>query len=325
MSFFLSPISEEVKSSSLFNPYLYTFAFASLYLLYCLLYIWLSSEIASHFAFSIQELTSIEQWKGTVFVFVTTLFISVILLLTLKRIEEYQNQILHQQNLLIQSERRATAGIFAASVAHDMNNYLFSMSGAIELIKESPSLNITDKQQQLLNSVEVGLQALMNLSTSLVSVEQETLQRDVTLIDINNFIEEIIGLTKHHQRVKKCTVRLEPMQLPQVLVDVNLIKQALINLIINAADAIQHPEGVILFKTALTHQQLLIEVHDNGTGIPENLRQKVFEPFFTTKNNGSGLGLLSVKVCMDKHHGNIKITNSASLGGCCIQLAFPLN
>ncbi|EIJ42810.1 signal transduction histidine kinase [Beggiatoa alba B18LD] len=312
-----------VKLPLRFNPYLYAISFASLYLLYCLLYIWLSSEIAASFAFSIQQLTLIEQWKGTIFVILTTLLIFLILIMMLKRIDEYQNQIFIQQSLLIQSERKATAGIFAASVAHDMNNCLFSISGAIEVFQETNELS--EKQRQLLRTVETGLAELTELSRTLVHVEQEALEKSFSFLNLNAFIQEIIELAQHHQHVKKCAIRLESAQLPNIMIETHLFKQMLINMIINAAEAIQHANGIIVLKTTLQPDAVILEIHDNGRGIPQDLRQKVFEPFFTTKTEGSGLGLLSVKVCMDKHNGSVKITDSDLLGGCCIRLTFPID
>jgi signal transduction histidine kinase len=95
----------------------------------------------------------------------------------------------------------------------------------------------------------------------------------------------------------------------------------LLNIIINAADAVGG-SGRIMVKLSDNPERIRLEVHDNGPGIPEQVRDRVLEPFYTTKPYGSGLGLLSVRHCAEVHRGAFGI-ESSPLGGTCVFMDFP--
>jgi two-component system sensor histidine kinase HydH len=93
------------------------------------------------------------------------------------------------------------------------------------------------------------------------------------------------------------------------------------NLILNSAEATGN-SGEILVRLKEDNGTVFLEVHDNGPGISEEIKENIFNPFFTTKKNGNGLGLLSLKIFADQHNGSIDISNSY-LGGACFSISFP--
>ena len=94
------------------------------------------------------------------------------------------------------------------------------------------------------------------------------------------------------------------------------------NMILNAAEA-TGVSGAIQVRLRRIGGRAEIEVHDDGPGIDADLEEKIFEPFFTSKANGNGLGLLSLRLCAEQHHGEIRLDRS-ELGGACLVLSLPL-
>jgi signal transduction histidine kinase len=101
----------------------------------------------------------------------------------------------------------------------------------------------------------------------------------------------------------------------------SLLARMIFNLILNAAEA-TGKGGKIEIRLRRAESMVCLEVHDNGPGIPVDMRQKVFDPFYTSKPNGTGLGLLSVRMCAVEHHGTVTVTDS-DLGGACFIVTLP--
>jgi len=97
--------------------------------------------------------------------------------------------------------------------------------------------------------------------------------------------------------------------------------QVFLNLLLNALQVLPH-DGVVTVRTATTHARLLIEVNDNGPGIPLEQRRRVFESFFTTREDGIGLGLAIVQQIVRAHGGDISVAGSLT-GGACFRLFLP--
>ena len=93
------------------------------------------------------------------------------------------------------------------------------------------------------------------------------------------------------------------------------------NLILNSAEATNH-SGEILIKLQENNDTVLLEVHDNGPGVPKDIIEKIFNPFFTTKEKGNGLGLLSLRIFAEQHNASIDIKGS-DLGGACFLISLP--
>jgi signal transduction histidine kinase len=97
----------------------------------------------------------------------------------------------------------------------------------------------------------------------------------------------------------------------------------LLNLVLNAADAGCN-RGTVLVRAVPAPDNVVIEVHDNGPGIPASEREKIFHSLYTTKPDGTGLGLLAVQACAKTHQGHIQVLSSG-LGGACFSITLPLH
>jgi signal transduction histidine kinase len=98
-------------------------------------------------------------------------------------------------------------------------------------------------------------------------------------------------------------------ELPEVLADENQLRQALINLVRNAADAMNGKGGAVRITTRKSELGVEIHVADEGPGIPEDVREKIWEPFFSTKEGGTGLGLALTRQIISEHGGSVEVTS----------------
>lgn len=127
---------------------------------------------------------------------------------------------------------------------------------------------------------------------------------DETLDFLNSqFIHNHIKIQRHY----------DPHQ-THIMIDPNQIRQVLLNLLLNAIDAI-HKEGTISIRTYTKHEHTFtISIHDTGEGIPPKIIKNIFDPFITQKNNGTGLGLTISRTIIEEHHGHIKVQSPKNKG-----------
>jgi signal transduction histidine kinase len=285
---------------------------AAIYVAIALAYIVLSGHVAAAFAGSLEALRTIEAIKGVAFVVVTGLlffFISLGWWRTTRR----------QRDLLIQSERRAVAAMYGASLAHDLNNMLMGLHGLVEALK------VHEKDDEFLigmrGSVEHAIQTLAPFSKRLASMAKEFRPGEKTAVDLAAALGRIVELARKHPAVRFCALRAT--DLPPVTLDlhVELLEQAVLNLIVNAAQA-AGPKGRIELRVRREARSVCLEVHDDGPGIPPEKTETIFAAGYTTKQDGSGLGLLSVQAFAASCRAGIAVERSP-LGGAVFRLVLP--
>ena len=110
--------------------------------------------------------------------------------------------------------------------------------------------------------------------------------------------------------------------MPPVWADPGRIKQVLLNILVNAVQAISG-RGQIRIRTSVTEGKLRLSIHDSGCGIPATLRERVFDPFFSTKPSGTGLGMAIARRIVESHQGSIEI-DSVEGQGCSVTLVLPV-
>ena len=212
---------------------------------------------------------------------------------------------------LIQAERLATAGKMSASFAHEIRNPLSSMRMLSQLLMQKPEMSAEQRQslQYILEEIERIdniVKGLMDFArpTTLNLAEQPlvpTLQAVLSLMEAN--------LTHHQIRL---VLEFAP-DLPDLQFDSDKIKQAFINVVLNAMEAM--PQGGTLSVTTFKLEDgISIKVTDTGVGIPEADIEHLFEPFFSRKDKGTGLGLANVKRILEEHGGTVEIENALDEG-----------
>lgn len=291
---------------------------AAIYCAVAATYIYASSLVAAQVSTDIMDLQRIEKIKGVSFIIVTTLLLFLGLRFLLARLG-HRESLLERQNLaLVEAEKRATAGLFASSVAHDLNNLVTISRSCIDELRALGNLDGEDRE--LLEELAEADQGIRDCAKRLADARAREQGGERVRIDVSRALREALDLACSHERVKQCEVR---RQIPEALegeADGPTVQRALINMVLNAADATGGQGKLLVIATPRDDGHLLLEVHDEGPGIPPGERARVAEPFYTTKANGSGLGFLSLRYCARRHDGKVEISDSEHLGGACVRL-----
>jgi len=230
-----------------------------------------------------------------------------------------------EKNLLY-SDRLGIMGRMAAGIAHEINNPLgIILSNTQDMLKYGEN---TEDSNESLRSIERNALRAAKIINNMLSFTRPTLQ-EVVPIDLTQLIDETLLFFK--QRLKQKNIKLEkeyPAEFVKLCGDKNLIQQLLINLILNAIQAIKH-EGVISISIHVNgdsfDKKIILQVKDNGIGIPEEDIKKIFDPFFTSrKENGFGLGLFISKMIVEKHHGILSASSKIEKGTV-MTIEFPVD
>jgi PAS domain S-box-containing protein len=235
---------------------------------------------------------------------------------------------------LLQAQKMESIGVLAGGIAHDFNNILNIIQGYASVLSgEGVESKQMDESLAIISeTVQRGailVQQLLTLARK-SSIHLES-------VSLNGLIEGLISLiSQTFPKTIELNSRLEA-DLPPILADSNQIEQALLNLCVNASDAM--PDGGNLtFETksvdgrslqglgdVLEPRYVYIEVSDTGKGIEESARERIFEPFFTTKKSqGTGLGLSVVYGIVKNHNGLIDV-KSRPMSGTAFRLYFPIS
>jgi signal transduction histidine kinase len=278
-----------------------------------------SGRIAKAMARDAEHLQRIEAVKGSVFVVTTGLLFFAISFLQLRRIREDEILIARQQESLLQGQRREVAARFAATLAHELNNLLQSLNGLLETWRDTGSAD--PASAELREGLRTAADRLGRLARRISSTAHEGLPDPREKADLAAEVRQVVALVRNHPDVRRCSVlpvRQDPVP---VTFQRALFEEALMNLVINAAQA-AGPGGRIEVNVIHDDPDAVVEVHDNGPGIPPEIGARVFDPCFSTKPGGSGLGLLAVTAFAHSHRGSARAGRSP-LGGAQFTLRIP--
>lgn len=224
------------------------------------------------------------------------------------------------QDQLVRQERLAALGELAAVVAHEVRNPLgviFNSLGALRRLVAPPGgdarmlLDIVGEEAERLNRMVGDLLDFARPS-------RPTLHPEPLLPVVDDAVAAALSGIGRKVRV----VRDVPDSLPPLPMDPHLLRQVIVNLVVNAAQAMPHG-GTLTVRAQVDEAAVVLELGDTGTGIPDEVRHRIFEPFFTTRATGTGLGLAVVKRIVDDHHGEIEVRPGAG-GGTVFALRLPL-
>lgn len=219
-----------------------------------------------------------------------------------------------QEKQLRHSERLAAIGHMAAGVAHEVGNPLASISSLVQLVQRRSSDPFVIEN---LKKVRDNISRITKIVRDLVDFSRPSIARSVPT-QLNEVIDSSVGLLKHDARCRDINFKIElDSDLPKVKCVPDHINQVMVNLLLNAVDAVeQSKDKMINIKTTHNNDMVIIEVADKGAGIPEDIRDKIFEPFFTTKDVGSGTGLgLSVSHgIIARMNGSISVESRKNTG-----------
>jgi len=228
-----------------------------------------------------------------------------------------------------QSEKMESLGIMASGIAHDFNNLLTAVLGSVSVAQTLRVDN--DSLKAILKDIETGAVQASDLSNQLLAFAGRG-RMVLAHLDFASIVKETARLLERALH-RSIVVRYSLAEnLPGIEGDSTQIRQVVMNLITNAADAIGDKSGTITIATGMVEcderyleqvsfsgdltvgRYVSIEVSDTGCGIPHEIRDKIFDPFFTTKATGKGLGLATVAGIVRSHRGAIKLYSEQGKG-----------
>jgi signal transduction histidine kinase len=308
-----------IEERSSINPFRISGIIALIYIILISIYIWLSGKYAAEIASSLENLQHIELIKGLLFAVVTGTLLFISLYMIFLKMKKRDEIIIAQNKSIISSEGLVISGLFSTSICHDINNMLTVIIGDSELLKLSD--NPAPAKTKYIDEILAAARNLKKLSQKMMETGKGHIPDERNFVDLSLVIKDTIAFAKVHNKIRRCNLHSElPAEL-KVSLNSLLFSRSLMNLILNAAEATES-SGEILVRSVEQNESVTVEVHDNGPGIPDGIKNNIFSPFFTTKKDGNGLGLLSLKIFLDQHNGTVDIRKS-ELGGACFSVSFP--
>jgi len=239
---------------------------------------------------------------------------------TTKRLTEVYQELQLNFEQMKRSERLFALGQLSAGLAHEIRNPLASVAGATGILQRNS--NLGPKDAECLEIISKECQRLNRLVGNFLDFARPRTPH-YQQIDIVPVMDSVLALASHASGSQMIELRKEVFpQLPTVESDPELLKQVLLNLIMNAIQAM--PDGGEIVVSAMpSHERMLIQVKDGGAGIKPEDRDRIFDPFFTTKDNGSGLGL-SVAHQIVEQHGGMLTAEANPEKGMTFSVSLPL-
>jgi signal transduction histidine kinase len=241
--------------------------------------------------------------------------------------QKHRDRLQHIEEQLRQSQKMETVGRLTAGVAHDFNNMLTAIQGNIYLLLQDLPRGIPGQEhaQEALRSTERAIDLTRQLLA--LSRRQPNQPSPIDMSDIVRISDRLL------RRLVRADVSLElclAPDLPRTIIDAGLAEQVIMNLVVNASEAIQE-KGSILVRTSFCNvgaaaggadtpsdvppgRYVELRVSDNGSGMSTAVRQSLFEPFFTTKPTGTGLGLATVHGIVHEQGGHILVDSVPGVG-----------
>jgi len=218
------------------------------------------------------------------------------------------------------ADRLSAIGQLAASLAHEIRNPLAAIDGAANLIESPQTPDETRKGS--LAVIHKEIQRLNRLLTNLLDFARPR-KPEFQVLEPSRLIDSIINLTGHSAEQKGISLRKDvPKPVPSFECDPEQMKQVVLNLAINAVQAMTGPGEVVLSAHQLD-SSVAISVRDQGPGIDEENMERIFNPFFTTKEAGTGLGLSVVYQIVTQHGGIVKTERNPN-GGMTFSVVIPM-
>lgn len=241
-------------------------------------------------------------------------------------IEDITEKVIMEKYVIL-SEKLVARGEMAASIGHELNNYLAIIANNAELLSLNLEKDRPDRAKDNSHQIIENISKMKRFTDGLMDFSK--LETEIISYDVRRLVDELLFSLKTQIRFKKITFSVDfERDLPEVEIDVGQIQQVLMNLLINATDALEerHKQELARGNTDFIRKiniyvsreqqtsMLMISISDNGIGIPEEHLSKVFQLHFTTKKSGHGLGLANCRKIIANHKGEITLTSKEGEG-----------
>jgi signal transduction histidine kinase len=236
--------------------------------------------------------------------------------LLLHDVDQTQFELEKSRESLAQAEKMALVGKLAASMAHSIRNPFTSVK--MRLFSLSRSLDLDEIQKEDLEVISDEIRHIDTIVQNFLEFSRPP-KLKMQAVSPSCVVDSALRLLKYRLKSYDVSVAVDrPAPLPNVLADAEQLKEVVVNLMVNACEAMS-PKGFIVITEreedhAVMGRTAVIRVSDNGPGIPQHLLEKVFQPFFSTKEQGTGLGLSIAQRIITEHRGRLDAASDEGLG-----------
>jgi signal transduction histidine kinase/CheY-like chemotaxis protein len=232
-----------------------------------------------------------------------------------KKLDDETRDIYHQ---LLQAEKMAALGQTISGVAHELNNPLATILSWSERLTQKTTVDPAVRRG--IEIIHAESERAARIVRNLLTFARKR-QTTRAMVDVNKVIRETLALRAYEQRVTNITI-IDALAsgLPMIFADGHQLQQVLLNLVINAEQAMLSANGrgtlVVRSWFEPEREAVTLEINDDGPGVPAELQPKIFDPFFTTKEvgKGTGLGLTVAYAIVQEHGGRIRLESPANRG-----------
>lgn len=227
----------------------------------------------------------------------------------IQNVDQTQSELQKSRESLLQAEKMALVGKLAAGMAHSIRNPFTSVK--MRLFSLNRSLEFTDTQKEDFDVISEEIRHIDTIVQNFLEFSRPP-KLNIQPISPSIVVDQAIVLLKHRLKSYDVEVTIErERNLPEIDADPEQLKEVLVNLVVNACEAMVKSGSIIIreqeARSSSQDKLAVIRVSDDGPGIPESIRDKVLQPFFTTKEEGTGLGLSIAVRIIEEHHGRMDI------------------
>jgi signal transduction histidine kinase len=219
-----------------------------------------------------------------------------------------------QRRHLDRVEQLATLGEVAASLAHEIRNPLAGTKAAIDVLARNEK---EEEPRRILRHVSVELTRVDSVVRQLLNFAKPKAPV-LARVDLRAVLDDAVLLSGPRATAQGATLDLQrPSELPDVQADADMVRQVIVNLVINALQALEGvPGAAVVLSAGRRESHIACSVRDNGPGVPANRADEIFRPFMTTKAHGTGLGLATSRRLIELHGGRLWVENPGGAGAC---------
>jgi two-component system, NtrC family, sensor kinase len=232
-------------------------------------------------------------------------------------LDEQERELVITRQKFFHREKMAAVGALAAGVAHEIGNPIAAMSGVLQEMADEQSEQTRAANGNKLTVLQTQIQRLSAITREISGfAAPQPMERQ--LLDLNGLVRTTSGLMGYDKRMSRVSLRLNlDSQLPAIFGVADQLTQVIMNLLINAADALSaRADGTreIALRSELIGNQVCFTVADNGSGMDQETLNRAFEAFYTTKSKGTGLGLSLCYSIITGHGGTIEVDSAPGQG-----------
>jgi len=231
-----------------------------------------------------------------------------------------------REETLAKSEKLRALGQMASGVSHDLKNILHPLSGYLQLAERALKRDKPEDAKDLVAKARQSLMRGVQTIERLRDYGRQSSDSKPEAIDLNQLVTEAVDVARPRMvgaGRAACAVDVDLGSPRAVMGQSGDIVNALVNVMVNALDAMSSSGGTLTIRTGSEGDSTWVEIADTGPGISLEVQARIFEPFFTTKGDeGTGLGLAMVHACMQRHGGSVKLESTVGEGTRFV-LSFP--